>query len=151
MSTSIFNRRALVLLTSLMTLAGCSDKQIFTETSCSVDSVNGSGELVITAKRNGILKVEGWAADGLSKQTPESVSINFVSSAGVVSEFAESKLFVARPDVSAFLKAPSVTHAGFGVSAKLESQLPGIYEIQLLQNFPDRILACKSNKTIKIE
>ena len=153
MSKSIFNYQIIMLLASLIALTGCSDKkQIFTETSCSVDAVNGSGELIVATKRNSVLVVAGWAFDKLSKQTPESISINLVSSTGMVSKLAEGiKVTVARPDVSAVYNAPSITNAGFGISVQLKSQTPGTYELQILQHFSDRILVCKSNKSIKIE
>ena len=151
MSKSIFNYRTIVLLASLIALIGCSYKQIFTETSCSVDAVNGSGELIVATKRNSALVVAGWAFDNLSKQTPESISVNLVSSTGMVSKLAEGgKVTVARPDVSAAYNAHSITNAGFNISAKLELQTPGTYELQILQHFSDRILVCKSNKSIKI-
>jgi hypothetical protein len=134
-----------------MALAGCSNKQIYSETSCSIDWVNGSAESIVSTNRANTLKVEGWAADILSKQAPESISINLVSSAGVVSEFVEGKLTIARSDVNAALNAPSITNAGFSLSAKLKSQAPDTYEIQILQHFSDRILVCKSNKRIRIE
>lgn len=145
------NSRTIVLLAALITLAGCSDKQIFSETSCSIDSVNDSGDLIVATKGNGILTVAGWAADNLSKQAPETITINLVSSAGVVSKFTEGKLTVARPDVSAALNAPSIANTGFGLSDQLESLVPGTYEIQILQQFPERILVCKSVKSVRID
>lgn len=147
----MINSRAIVLLASLITLAGCSDKKIFSETSCSIDSVNDSGDLIVAMKGNGILKVAGWAADDLSDQAPETVTINLLSSAGVVSKFTDGKPTMARPDVNAALKAPNITNVGFGLSAPLESLAPGIYGIQILQHFPDRILACKSAKSVRID
>ena len=111
MSPSVSNRRALRLLMPLMALAGCCNKHIYSETSCSIDWVNGSDKLIITTKRDNTLEVAGWAADILSKQAPESVSINLVSSAGMVSEFAEGKLTVARSDVNAALNAVSCSLA----------------------------------------
>jgi hypothetical protein len=147
----MFNSRTVILLATLITLAGCSDKKIFSATSCSIDSVNDSGDLIVAVKAKGVLKVSGWAADSLSKQAPETITINLVSSTGAVSKIAEGKLTVARPDVSAFLNAPSITNAGFGLSTQLEYPALGIYEIQILQNFSDRIIACKSAKSVRID
>ena len=146
----MINYRTIVILATLITLAGCSDKQILSGTSCSIDSVNDSGDLIVIMKASGILKVAGWAADNLSKQAPESITINLVSSIGAVSKFAEGKLTVARPDVNTALNAPSIGNVGFGLSAQLESPAPGIYEIQILQNFSDRTLVCKSAKSVRI-
>ena len=146
----MINYRTIVILATLITLAGCSDKQILSGTSCSIDSVNDSGDLIVTMKASGILKVAGWAADNLSKQAPEAIIINLVSSIGAVSKFAEGKLTVARPDVNTALNAPTIGNVGFGLSAQLESPVPGIYEIQILQNFSDRTLVCKSAKSVRI-
>lgn len=146
----MINFRTLVLLATLITLAGCGDKKILSSTSCSIDSVNDSGDLIVTTKANSILKVAGWAADYLSKQAPDSVTINLVSSIGAVSKFAEGKLTVARPDVNTALNAPAIANVGFGLSAQLESPASGIYEIQILQHFSDRIIVCKSAKSVKI-
>lgn len=146
----MINYRTILILAALITLGGCSDKQILSGTGCSVDSVNDSADLVVTMKATGILKVAGWAADNLSKQAPETITINLVSSVGAVSKFAEGKLAVARPDVNAHLNAPSIGNVGFGLSAYLASPVPGIYEIQILQNFSDRTLVCKSAKSVKI-
>lgn len=146
----MINYRTIVILVTLITLAGCGDKKIFTEASCSIDSVNDSAELIVATKGNGILKVGGWAADNLSKQAPESITINLVSSIGAVSKFAEGKLTVVRPDVNTALNAPSIGNVGFGLSAQLESPTPDTYEIQILQNFSDRVLVCKSAKSVRI-
>ena len=146
----MINYRTTVILAALITLAGCSDKQILSVTGCSVDSVNDSADLIVTMKGSSILKVVGWAADNLSKQAPETIIINLVSSNGAVSKFAEGKLTVARPDVNTVLNAPSIGNVGFGISAQLASPIPGIYEIQILQNFSDRTLVCKSAKSVKI-
>ena len=150
MNPLILNHRTLVLLALLTVLAGCSDKQIISE-SCSIDWVNGSAKPIVTMKRNSTLQVVGWAADIISKQAPESISVNLVSSTGAVLKFSEGKLTVLRPDVNAALSAPSIINSGFDLSAKLESQVPGTYEFQILQHFPDRTLVCKSNKRIVIE
>lgn len=151
MSQSIFDRRIVVLLASLITLAGCGEKQISAVSSCSIDSVNNSGNLIVPVKSNSVVQLAGWAIDSLSKQAPESISIILVSSVGNVSKLAEGKATVARPDVSTAHNVPSITNAGFGFSAKIESQVAGTYELQILQHFSDRILVCKSNKIIKVE
>jgi hypothetical protein len=151
MSLSVINYRTVVLFSSLIALAGCTDKQNVTD-GCHIDSVNNSGDLIVTTKRNSIIQVAGWAFDKLSKQAPESISVNLVSSTGKVSELTKGKTTIARPDVSAAFNAPSVTNAGFVVSTKLESQAPGTYELQILLHFHDRDLVCKSiTKSIKIE
>lgn len=142
--------RAIVLLTTLIAFSGCSDKQILSGTSCSIDSVNDSGDSMVTMKSGSTLKVAGWAADSLSKQAPETIIINLVSSIGTVTKFAEGKLTVARPDVNLALMAPTIGNVGFGLSAQLGSLVPGIYEIQILQNFSDRKLVCKSAKTVRV-
>ena len=152
MNQSIFiNRRMVMLFSSLLMLAGCGEKQISAVSSCSIDSVNNSGNLIVPVNLNSVVQVAGWALDGWSKQAPDSISINLISSNGNVSKLAEGKATVARPDVSAVHNAPSITNAGFGFSAKIEPQVAGIYELQILQYFPGRILVCKSNKNIKIE
>jgi hypothetical protein len=143
--------RTIVLFSALLMLGGCNNKQIFTEPTCSADSVNESGEPVVTMKGNGILRVAGWAADKLSKQAPDTITVNLVSPSGVVSKVVEGKPTVPRPDVKVALNAPAIGIVGFGFSGKIESLAPGVYEIQLLQNFPDRILVCKSAKSIRID
>ena len=147
----MFDSRTVMLLAALITLAGCSDKKIFSLASCSIDSVNDSGDLIVAMKSNDILKIAGWAVDDYSKQAPETITINLVSSTGAVSKITEGKLTVVRPDVSAALNMPSITNAGFGLSAQLESPAPGTYEIQILQHFSDRILVCKSPKSVRID
>ena len=146
----MINYRTILILATLITLAGCSDKQILSVTSCSIDSVNDSGDAILTMKAGGILKVAGWAADNLSKQAPETIIINLVSSNGAVSKLVKGKLTVARPDVNTALNAPSIGNVGFGLSAELASPVPGVYEIQILQNFPDRTIVCKSAKSVSI-
>lgn len=143
--------RAIVLFAAVITLVGCNDKKIFTDPACSVDIVNDSVDSVVAMKGNGLLKVVGWAADNLSKQAPDTITVNLVSPSGVVSKLVEGKPTVPRPDVKAVLKAPSIGDVGFGLSGKLESLAPGTYQIQLLQDFPDRILVCKSAKTIRVD
>ncbi|MDO8412888.1 MAG: hypothetical protein Q7S51_03745 [Gallionellaceae bacterium] len=149
----MFNAKKVIFLITLITLAGCSDsdKKMLSVTSCSVDAVNDSGDLIVPIKVNSNLKLAGWAADSLSKQAPDTITINLVSSTGAVSKFVEGKLTVARPDVSKALDAPKLASVGFGFSAQLESLASGIYEIQILQNFPDRVLFCKSAKSVRID
>lgn len=147
----MINFRTIALLALLITFAGCSDKKIFSGTSCSIDGVNGSGDLIVATKGDQLVSMAGWAADSLSKQAPENITINLVSSTGVVSKFADGKITVARPDVNAVLNAPSIVNAGFGLSAKVESLALGIYEIHILQHFTDRTLVCKSAKSIRID
>ncbi len=146
----MINYRTIVILATLITLAGCGDKQILSGIGCSVDSVNDSGDILVKMKAGGILKVAGWAADNLSKQAPETIIINLVSSNGAVSQFAEGMLTVPRPDVNTAINAPSIGNVGFGFSAELASSVQGIYEIQILQNFSDRTLVCKSSKSVSV-
>lgn len=146
----MINYRIIVILATLITLVGCGDKQILSGIGCSVDSVNDSGDVIVTMKAGSILKVAGWAADNLSKEAPETITINLVSSDGAVSKFAEGKLTVPRPDVNTALNVPSIGNVGFGLSGYIESPVLGIYEIQILQNFSDRTLVCKSAKSVKI-
>lgn len=143
--------KTITLFAFLITLSGCSDKKLFSETSCSIDLVNDSGELIVTTKGDAVLKVAGWAVDNLSKQAPDTIEINLVSSGGVVTGFMEGKLTIPRPDVNIALNVPSISNAGFGLSAQLHSLAPGLYEIQILQHFIDRILVCKSAKRINVE
>ena len=145
------NYRLILILATMITLCGCSEKQILSGTSCSIDLVNDSGDSVVTMKSGSTLKAAGWAADSLSKQAPEAIIINLVSSIGAVTKFAEGKLTVARPDVNLALMAPTIGNVGFGLSAQLESLVPGTYEIQILQNFVDRIIICNSAKRVNIE
>lgn len=150
MSKYVCNCPKLLFLAALLTLTGCGEKQISAVSACSIDIVNNSGDLIVPAKSNSVVQLAGWALDGLSKQAPESISINLVSSAGNISRLVDGKATVSRPDVSASLNAPLVTHPGFGFSAKIESQVTDTYELHILQHFPDRILVCKSNKSIKV-
>jgi hypothetical protein len=144
------NYRTILILATLITLVGCSDKQILSGTGCSIDLVNDSGDEIVTMKAGGILKVAGWALDNLSKQAPETIIINLVSSNGAVSKFAQGKLTMARPDVNTAYNASAIGNVGFGISAELASPVPGIYEIQILQNFSDRTIVCKSAKSVSI-
>lgn len=145
----MFKTRTILLLASLLAFAGCSDKT--PKSICSIDAVNNSAESIVTMKNKGTLIVAGWAADNISKLAPDSVTINLVSSAGVVSKIVDGKTTVARPDVKQAINAPTTVNFGFGLSAQLEPLAPGIYEIQLLQHFPDSVLVCKTPKSIKID
>lgn len=150
------NTRSIMLIACLIALTGCSDsknsaKKILTRTSCILDSVNGSVYPVVAVKRNDILKMAGWATDDVSKQVPNTVSINFVSTTGAVSKITEGNLTVARPDVNVALNLPTTAIAGFDLSAQaLVSLEPGTYEIQILEDFSDRIIECKTAKSVKV-
>src|SRR5205814_6695634 len=140
-----------LLFLILVSLAACSEKQIFGESTCSIDVVNDSTAPTVNMKRTDILRVGGWAFDNLSKQSPDSISINLVSSTGVITKFADGKTIVARPDVSAVFSAPSVPTSGFNIDAKLEVQQPGAYELQILEYFSNRILVCRTSRSIRLE
>jgi hypothetical protein len=111
----MFSSRTIVLLASLITLAGCNDNQIFSDSSCSIDSVNDSDDLIVATKGNGIVKMAGWAADTLSKRAPETVTINLMPSNGWAVKLTDGKLTVPRPDVNAAFHAPSLGNVGFSL------------------------------------
>lgn len=149
-----------LLLISFSVLAGCGDvtdvnnepaKGIFSSTGCYIDAVNDIRDPLVVVKSGDKLAVQGWAGDNLAKLAPESVTVNLVSSVGAVTKVGDARLTSERPDVKKALDAPEMSNPGFSLSAQLEPLAPGIYELHVLEHFPDRILACKTIKSIRIE
>lgn len=154
------NFKVVVLLISFFILGGCGDttdvsnvpaKGIFSSSGCYIDAVNDIRDPLVVVKAGGTLAVRGWAGDKLSKLAPQSVTVNLVSSAGAITKVGDAQLTIERPDVKKALEAPEMSNPGFTLSAQLEPLAPGDYELHVLEHFPDRILACKTVKSIKIE
>lgn len=144
--------RIVLYVSFILALSACGDKKLASGNSCFIDLVNQSSNQMAVVKNSEEMIIAGWVADDLSKTTPTEVTINFVSTTGEVYEFSKGKVQVPRPDVAAALGLPSNSIAGFGLTGKVPKEMNrGIYNIQTVGYYPNKMVACKTEKNIEIQ
>ncbi|MFT3928996.1 MAG: hypothetical protein QM709_01760 [Spongiibacteraceae bacterium] len=119
---------------------------------CSLDSINGQlrkPKIGWDIRRGEQIEIQGWAfSDDGKKASPEI----YVQLIGVVeSYFAVTTTRTMRSDANQYLRIDPSLAGGFQLQAKTDAIEPGVYKIEVVQRFGDRIETCEDgvNLTVK--
>lgn len=132
--------KPLVYLVPLFLLAACGsgNSPVIISGSCSIDQPATNATLPVTQNFN----VSGWAFDLQSGILPEHFRIQFTSNDRKISKVFDVKHDIKRADVAKALNAPTAEASGFSLDVPANSLVPGNYDVVILQDLPDTLLAC---------
>ena len=144
--------RIILCIIFIMTLSACGDKKIVSDNGCFIDLIKNSVTPMVLLAGGEEITIGGWVADEMSKTSPEEVVVNLISTKGEVFEFAKGKVIFPRPDVISALGLTPNSVPGFGLTNKIANGLaPGIYNVQTVGYYPNKIVVCKTAKNIEIK
>lgn len=138
-----------IYLAPLLLLAACgrTNSPIIISSSCWIDQPIANATLPAAQNFN----VGGWAFDKQSGALPEHVRIQFTSTNRQVSKTFDAKHGIKRPDVAQALNAPTAESSGFNLEVPANSLVPGNYEIVILQDLRNAILACSIGHILQVK
>lgn len=141
--------KKLLVIVPLVFLAACGNdnKPIVASASCSIDIPAAKARLPAAQK----FIVSGWAFDKATSAVSKHVRVQITSTNPTVSKTFDAAVNVKRPDVATAFKEPKVGASGFSVEVPANSFAPGVYEITVLQEFPNTVLTCGTGHTIRVE
>jgi hypothetical protein len=141
-----------LLLTSVLLLSACDGMvgvkpatPVLVTQTCSID------DPVVNAKISAHkpFNVRGWIFDKQSATAEHHVRVQFTSLDRTVVKIVEASANT-RPDVATVLKEPSSASSGFNVDIKPESLVAGTYDITVLLDTSNVVVACASKNTVVI-
>lgn len=137
------------LIFPALALTGCftEEKSIIPSTSCAIDAPALNAVVPVAQP----FAVGGWAYDkiGNNRIAPE-VKIQLASTTRDVLKTFEAKP-VKRADVAQAFNDPKLEGAGFSAEVPANSVNPGIYEVTILQEFQNSVVACGAGHTIQVK
>jgi len=140
--------KKIVCLASILLLSACggSKPSVIVSKNCSIDTPASNGTL--SAKNSFI--VGGWAFDKQSAGSQNQVQVQFISADRMLTKTFDAPLGGKRPDVAAAYKDQKAESSGFTISIPAGSLKPGSYEITVLQDVSNGVVACGYNHTVAI-
>jgi hypothetical protein len=118
---------------------------------CSIDTVNGrprTPKVGWEIKRGEPIDLQGWIFSNDGKKVAPEV---FVQLSGPVDTYyAVTNNRIMRADANQHLAIDSSLTGGFRLQAKSDAIEPGVYEINIVQSFPDAKETCEDGVTLTV-
>ena len=137
-----------VFLASVLLLSACDGNKssVFVTKNCSIDAPVSNSTL--SAKNP--FTLGGWAFDKQSAGSQSQVQVQFISADRTLTKMFDVPLGGKRPDVAAAYKDQKAESSGFTVSIPAGVLKPGSYEIAILQDVSNGVVACGYGHTVVI-
>jgi hypothetical protein len=130
----------------LLTACGGSKPSVFVTKNCSIDAPVSNSTL--SAKTP--FTLGGWVFDKQSVGSQSQVQVQFVSADRMLTKTFDDTLGGKRPDVAAAYKDQKAESSDFTISIPADSLKPGSYEITILQDVSNGVVACGYGHTVVI-
>jgi hypothetical protein len=137
-----------VSLASVLLLSACGggEPSVIVTKNCSIDAPVSNSTL--SAKNHFVLG--GWAFDKQSAGSKNQVQLQFISADRQLTKTFDAPLGGKRPDVAAAYADQKAESSGFTISIPAYALQPGSYEITILQDVPNGVVACGLGHTVVI-
>ncbi len=120
---------------------------------CNIEFINDAPMSADTydIARNHPLKLVGWAMDDQKERLPQRVIVRFSNSADK-HFYVAARTGLIRDDVRAYFKlSDRIMGAGFDMNLDMHDLPPGVYSLDLLMQFDDKIDVCDNGRKVNVK
>ncbi|MGH8553055.1 MAG: hypothetical protein ACRERS_07150 [Methylococcales bacterium] len=135
-----------ICLASVLFLSACETGTVIIATTCAIDTPMTTSKL--SAKKT--FNLSGWAFDKKFDPSRRHVRVQFTSVDRKLTKTLVAEMGGKRPDVAAVFKYPNAEFSGFKVEIPANALMPAIYEVTVLQDTSNAVVACGNGHLVEI-